>query len=173
MIEVRASGDFDAVIKHLYNVAETADKGVRVGVMGVSEEKAMHSEVLEHRWHSEGPSAPSHWETGQEYVSWAYAARTAKTMQKQLEENMQEMIDSGIVGDEFWHQVGQTAVERMKGTMAGVQIPMNADSTIRQKGENNPLIDTGEMKSSVSYKIKSSDEMEEIESIDDSVPPAF
>ena len=173
MLQVTITGDVKGVIEELNGLQETMGQGVEVGVMGVSEDKAMHSEVLEHRYHSEGPNAPEHWETGSEYVTWAFASRTARTMQDFMSSEIDKLLDDGVHGEAFWHSIGKMAVSAMKGTMANVMIPPNADSTIRQKGVNNPLIDTGEMKGSVTYEIKSSDELEDIENVPDNVPPAF
>lgn len=49
--------------------------------------------------------------------------------------------------------IGQIAVGRVQQYMTELNEPANAPSTIERKGSSNPLIDTGAMRQSVTYKI--------------------
>ena len=51
-------------------------------------------------------------------------------------------------------KLGIKAKGDIQAEIGALQTPPNAPSTIRQKGSANPLIDTGEMRRSVSYKIE-------------------
>ena len=177
---VKMKGSLDSVAQDLQNTAETLERGVQVGHIDVSEEMAMKSMVLEHRY--EGGTAeystPMHWDTGDQYITWAFAARTAKTMQDDILPRMAESLMNGsIPREEFWDRVGRTAVGVMKSVMGSVNTPGNAPSTIRQKGFDNPLVETGEMMGAVSYKaVEDPDDLEGVENVTESagnVPPAF
>jgi len=169
--------NMEGLVQHIDNIQETCQNGVEVGVgvgVGVSEEKALASRVLEHRWHAQDPRSPEHWETGEAYVTWAFVARTARTMEEVVfPELVPELLDAGIVGEEFWHEIGKETVRVMKGVMRNVMTPPNAPSTIRRKGENNPLIDEGEMVNSVSYQLSDSDSSGGESAYPDQVPLAF
>ncbi len=52
-------------------------------------------------------------------------------------------------------KLGNVAELDIKREIDGLKSPPNAPSTIRQKGSSNPLIDTGEMRNSVRYKVES------------------
>lgn len=52
-------------------------------------------------------------------------------------------------------QLGEAGVEGVKNYIKGVNIPPPlADSTVKAKGSNHALIDTGELVNSVSYRVK-------------------
>jgi hypothetical protein len=51
-------------------------------------------------------------------------------------------------------RLGIKAQGDIQSEITSLQTPPNAASTIRQKGSSNPLIDTGEMRNSVTYKIE-------------------
>lgn len=165
-----------AFIEELDDIVKTCDKAIKVGVIGndVSEEEARNSWALEHRYDGAGPS---HWSKGSEYISWAFATRTAKYMEeKVLPDLVESRIDQGITGDEFWNDIGQAAVNRMRSIMAGVSKPPNAPKTIRQspyKTTSDPLIASGKMKGKVKYKIEDADEVESVSSGFDEDIPAF
>ncbi len=50
-------------------------------------------------------------------------------------------------------QVGVVAASKVQIYMTELKTPPNAPSTIKKKGSSNPLIDTGELRSSVTYKV--------------------
>lgn len=50
-------------------------------------------------------------------------------------------------------RVGVLASSDIKATITKLQTPPNAPSTIKQKGSNNPLIDTGLLRASIDYKV--------------------
>ena len=175
---IKKTGDLDAVAHDWMNAADTLDRGVKVGHIDVSEEMAMKSMVLEHRYEggTKEYSVPMHWDTGSEYITWAFAARTARTMQEKiLPKKAQALINGSVSGDAFWDSVGRTAVSVMQGVMRNVSYPGNAPSTIQQKGFDNPLVETGEMMRSVTYRIVDNpdEDVEDITKSIDSVPPAF
>lgn len=50
-------------------------------------------------------------------------------------------------------RLGIRAQGDIQAEITTLQMPPNAPSTIKQKGSSNPLVDTGEMRSAVSFKI--------------------
>ena len=53
--------------------------------------------------------------------------------------------------DRAMEQIGVVAVGRVQEYMNELKTPPNAASTIKKKGSSNPLIDTGNLKQSVTY----------------------
>lgn len=53
-----------------------------------------------------------------------------------------------------FRKVAVRAVGDVKQAIRDVSTPPNAPSTVRRKGANNPLIDTGRMRASVDYKVE-------------------
>ena len=60
------------------------------------------------------------------------------------------------------NQVGVEAVGKVQLYMKQLRSPANAESTVKAKGSANPLIDTGELRSSVNYSIISGEPEEGI-----------
>lgn len=50
-------------------------------------------------------------------------------------------------------RVGLLAVGGVKSYMTALKDPPNATSTIKRKGSSNPLIDTGELRRAITYKV--------------------
>ncbi|MGL5280858.1 MAG: hypothetical protein ACRC8W_03755 [Plesiomonas shigelloides] len=69
------------------------------------------------------------------------------------------IIQSGIAAgenvDTILNKVGLNAQAAVQMYMTELRTPPNAPSTIAQKGSNNPLIDTGAMRASVTYVVQS------------------
>lgn len=69
-----------------------------------------------------------------------------------------ETIGEGIANqddpDKTLEQVGLLAVGYTQQYITDLQDPPNAPSTIRQKGSSNPLIDTGQMRQSVTHLVQ-------------------
>jgi len=62
-------------------------------------------------------------------------------------------IESGTASMTVLNQVGVLAVGSVQSYMTNLSDPPNAPSTIAAKGSANPLIDTGELRQSVTYTI--------------------
>ena len=56
--------------------------------------------------------------------------------------------------DTMLNTIGEYAVSKIRRYMVDLQDPPNRPSTIEQKGSSNPLIDTGHLLQSISYRIK-------------------
>jgi hypothetical protein len=62
-------------------------------------------------------------------------------------------IDGKITFDACMNTIGEYVVGKIQRYMVDLRTPPNAESTIEQKGSSNPLIDTGQLLDSVSYKV--------------------
>lgn len=62
-------------------------------------------------------------------------------------------IEKGQTLDETLDQIGAIATGVTQQYMTDLKTPPNAPSTIAQKGSDNPLIDTGSMRASVTWKV--------------------
>ena len=67
---------------------------------------------------------------------------------------IQSAVESGESLDQALNAVGVVAVGKVQVYMTELKTPPNALSTIKIKGSNNPLIDTGELRQSVTYKVQ-------------------
>ena len=64
-------------------------------------------------------------------------------------------IEKGLPTDQIMEQVGAIAAGATQQYITDLRDPPNAPYTIEKKGSDNPLIDTGSMRSSVTYKVTS------------------
>lgn len=71
---------------------------------------------------------------------------------KEIIQTIQDKTDGGAGLDETLEAVGAVAAGAVKVYMTELKSPPNAASTIRKKGSANPLIDSGAMRASVTYK---------------------
>jgi hypothetical protein len=56
--------------------------------------------------------------------------------------------------DQALNQIGVVAVGMAQQFMTELSTPANAESTIKSKGSSNPLIDTGALRQSITYKLQ-------------------
>lgn len=66
-----------------------------------------------------------------------------------------DSIADGELMDQILNRIGVVAVAGVQNYMDELDSPPNAPGTIAKKGSDNPLIDTGELKQSVTYAITS------------------
>jgi len=64
------------------------------------------------------------------------------------------IADKGTI-EQALNKVGVVAVGKVQKYMTDLRTPPNAASTIKKKGSSNPLIDSGALRQSVTYKIES------------------
>lgn len=62
-------------------------------------------------------------------------------------------VAAGLAPDDTLEKVGLVAVGAVKQYMTALKSPPNAKSTIKKKGSDNPLIDKGHMRASVTHKV--------------------
>lgn len=67
---------------------------------------------------------------------------------------IQEGIEAGIDEGQILEQVGAAAQGAVQQYIRDLKDPPNARSTVRQKGSDNPLVDTGALMQSVTYKVQ-------------------
>lgn len=72
---------------------------------------------------------------------------------KEYYEIIKEGIQNDLSAKQIIEQVGASAVGHTQQYMTDLKDPPNAPSTIRQKGSDNPLIDTGALRQSVTYTV--------------------
>lgn len=64
-------------------------------------------------------------------------------------------LEGGLTPDQTLNQIGAVAAGATQQYITDLQTPLNAPSTIEKKGSSNPLIDTGSMRASVTWKVTS------------------
>ena len=77
-----------------------------------------------------------------------------------VQSGKQDIVDTVAHGvandlplDQVLEQVGAFAAGSVQQYMTDLRTPPNSDYTIEQKGSDNPLIDTGALRASVTYKV--------------------
>lgn len=64
-------------------------------------------------------------------------------------------LENNLPLDQILNQIGVVAVGNVQLYMTQLKSPPNAPSTIDKKGSSNPLIDTGNLRSSVTFELTS------------------
>lgn len=73
---------------------------------------------------------------------------------KEILETIQEGIAEGLDAKQVMSRAGQAAESAVKQYIDELKTPINAPSTVRRKkGNNNPLVDSGNMKQSVTSTV--------------------
>lgn len=67
---------------------------------------------------------------------------------------IQEGIAAGLTEDKILEQIGAVAQGVTQEYIRDLKDPPNAPSTIKKKGSDNPLVDTGALMQSVTYKVQ-------------------
>lgn len=58
-----------------------------------------------------------------------------------------------VTADEALRSLGDSFVSKIQKFTTDLKTPPNAVSTIKQKGSSNPLIDSGDMRDSITYRV--------------------
>ena len=84
-----------------------------------------------------------------------YAARDkSKEWFKEAGEIAASVIEGKTQGEKAYEKLGAFIADDIKGTINTSSLfKPNAPSTVKKKGKNTPLIDTGEMRDQVDYKV--------------------
>ena len=77
--------------------------------------------------------------------------------QAELKADLGKMMQAVLLGrltrEQMLERLGQRCVGQIQARIAEGVPPPNAESTIRRKGSSKPLVDTGALRSSVSYRV--------------------
>lgn len=76
---------------------------------------------------------------------------------------IEQGLKKGRPPEQILNMLGVTAVSKVQQFMNELSSPANAPSTIKAKGSSNPLIDSGNLKQSVTYKIQAEQPREGLE----------
>ena len=78
----------------------------------------------------------------------------------EMEDGVAKVVKAGIdtekmvVDDRLADRVGAYAQGQIQESITALKDPPNAPGTVRQKGSRNPLLDTGHMRNSVTWKVE-------------------
>lgn len=76
------------------------------------------------------------------------------SIRKDLTILMRTVIEGKRASDQVLEILGQRAVGQIQERIASGIAPANAPSTVAKKGSSTPLIDTGVLRSSITYQVK-------------------
>ena len=83
----------------------------------------------------------------------AWFDENAAILQDTMERLLAQVVDGKITGHAALEAIGGYVVTHVQAYMVDLKTPPNAPSTIRRKGSSNPLIDTGQLKDSITWKV--------------------
>ncbi|MBP2057892.1 hypothetical protein J2Z60_001067 [Lactobacillus colini] len=75
------------------------------------------------------------------------------TFKRLIEKGVNNITFEGGTADKLLNQLGTTAVALMRQSAIRLSKPVNAPATVDYKRSNNPLVDTGNLQRSITYKI--------------------
>lgn len=76
-----------------------------------------------------------------------------KSATKELIETVREGIEDGMDSKRIMSRVGETAARAAEDYMIKLKTPPNAPSTIKRKGSDNPLVDSGNLHQSITSSV--------------------
>lgn len=74
---------------------------------------------------------------------------------RDIVDTIADALERGLKPDQTLEQIGLIAVGATQEYITDLRTPPNAPYTIEKKGSDNPLIDTGSMRASVTHKVTS------------------
>lgn len=78
----------------------------------------------------------------------------AKKIQSTAKRLLQQVLSMELRVDIFFDTLGEYIVGQLQEYMTDLTTPPNHPFTIAQKGSSNPLIDTGRLRQSITYRVK-------------------
>lgn len=72
---------------------------------------------------------------------------------KFMESRLKKVLNFQMTVEQMYDQVGAKAVSDIQKKIRDLRDPPNAESTIEKKGSSNPLIDSGDMRRRVTWKV--------------------
>ena len=76
-----------------------------------------------------------------------------KEIEKIVQKQFLKVMDLRLTVDAFYALVGSQLVGVVQNYMTELKDPDNSSYTVKKKGSSNPLIDTGELRSKITYKV--------------------
>jgi len=83
----------------------------------------------------------------------AWFDENVDVLQATMERLIGQVVEGKISGRAALETIGGYVVTHVQAYMVDLKTPPNAPSTIRRKGSSNPLIDTGQLKNSITWQV--------------------
>lgn len=83
----------------------------------------------------------------------AWFDENVDALQATMERLIGQVVEGKISGRAALETIGGYVATHVQAYMVDLKTPPNAPSTIRRKGSSNPLIDTGQLKDSITWKV--------------------
>ena len=83
----------------------------------------------------------------------AWFDENVDALQATMEHLIGQVVEGKISGRAALETIGGYVATHVQAYMVDLKTPPNAPSTIRRKGSSNPLIDTGQLKDSITWKV--------------------
>lgn len=83
----------------------------------------------------------------------AWFDENVDVLQATMERLIGQVVEGKISGRAALETIGGYVVTHVQAYMVDLKTPPNAPSTIRRKGSSNPLIDTGQLKDSITWRV--------------------
>lgn len=79
--------------------------------------------------------------------------RYKSTFRQEMISIIPAVVQGRISAERVLDILGESFVTKIRQYLIELDTPPNAESTIRKKGSSNPLIDTGQMRDSITYRV--------------------
>lgn len=73
---------------------------------------------------------------------------------RQMQSDLGRVMDQQMTGQQMLESVGAMAADDIRQAVTDWDTPPNAPSTIQRKGFDDPLVETGEMRDAIAYKVR-------------------
>lgn len=83
----------------------------------------------------------------------AWFDENVDVLQATMERLIGQVVEGKISGRAALETIGGYVVTHVQAYMVDLKTPPNAPSTIRRKGSSNPLIDTGQLKDAITWRV--------------------
>ncbi|MGY4689342.1 hypothetical protein [Salibacterium sp. K-3] len=78
-----------------------------------------------------------------------------KEMAANMEKLLQGVVDFNITPKQAYDRIGAWLVSAIQEKIRNIKSPPNANTTKEAKGSSNPLVDTGRLRQSITWKVRS------------------
>lgn len=137
--------DTSNVAEFLKRMAELNGKVVEVGILGTAP-----AEIIERATYNEFGTEKI---PERSFIRAGYDTHKNE-IEYQAEKLVKRVVDMSITPNKAAETLGEVAQGMIQDFATNLSDPPNAESTIKQKGSDNPLVDTGQMIGWINYKVR-------------------
>ena len=77
-----------------------------------------------------------------------------KEVFRKVDRLLPQVVETDVDGGAFLRMIGLEVEGKLKDRLVELKSPPNSSVTVQQKGSSNPLVDTGNLLASITYRVK-------------------